>query len=1293
MSKEKSKVTDELLDLITDHSIQLQRIANGMGKDIGIKYRELAKDLTSVISSNDFTSSTVTKSRKKKLKKLLTKGKVTIHTMHQALSRSITKELVETGELEAEFALGSVNKAVTGTAKVKVVEKGVKYSKISSMADKLIVQGTPQKEAWERLDKNVQNKFKDAVRTSYENNEDLSTLFGRVRGTEANKYKDGILNTPKHQAESLARTSMHSLTNQVRQETYLANQDVIKGVQFLSHLDNRTTHICRAYSGDRWLMTPDGQYQNIEGGHEFRQPPLHYNCRSTLLPLLKTKEELTSNVLDKIPEERKDFVGELPRSDKYRDADKWLREQPESYQKDVLGKAHGLWRKGSVSFNRFVTQKGRVRTPDEVYALYTEKELVPKSISRLKTTEKFHPYTGASSEVKKKLSKIEKGYFLNIEEKLMKGKTISTADRNTVSLVLRNADPKSIELPDNYSPTDFGDFLGNKGKRLAYYNHVAKRYERIPGMRKGDLGTRATGKLDKLDQEVLDEIILKIEKDQSIPKTNKVILFDIYEESSGIVGKQRAIPIIESLLTTARKKDFKDIKGSFVGYMQQSTLNAINSYFARRKRLEIRLGDTVEKAARYEMLSDNAKSKYFSGMNKESSVKLAHTGEIKKKTATIGKRQLRDFEGDTPTSFSVDLELTPDENISNFLSNLQDNSRLDSKQIKELMERMKSPEHQWVLKSSMPGDKVVLNDKILSSDLFDFAKDHIWVGRGMPPKIRDRVGKILGDVQIYQDLSQYMRGKILTPEGMTTESYLASLLEKFSENSTSSIRKNLDSSEKMISNLYNLPGSQRRRLRAKRAKAREDMFKDGLFSSIFRKRRETIRREKLLQEREKANLDWDKQVDAVYISELSKALRDTGEVRLLKKNPLSSQAYQIYGEDSVKLARLINSYAIQGAQRGTPYVQVAKDLGDQFFYKFKKKLTVPDEEALKMGNFLLLSLEKTGKIRRRKVTSTVQGTPWEAPEKKVMWVIESADPDWEKTIMANQNNYTIDGLPSIGKPLKYNKEGIYEETGRTAVRGIKRDEIGDLIGNRKNKPALRNLDYEAATALNINGYVYDVMSEMERRGKGLGTIIPGVPKDKLDTVARSKRNSYDRARTLARTMRDETFYNGMSNDKFGRTYSTNMNLHWQGDDVHKGLMRFERGVKLGKHGYEEFARTFMNFAGFDKVPMESRIKLFDKIPDNLILDTVKDPIKYDWWYTDNDWIEKGIISNLRGIDKRDVEAIKDLAKKANPSGEGAWSTLALLKERAEMINWKRKDKKLEDFKSYLPMPRDGSNNA
>ena len=1299
------KVAQLLTDDIVKHSIELQKVGNNLSTRINKELASLTKELESIITDNDFSRALSLPKRKALLNNVLIKGNKVIASAHTTLAQTVKNELIQVGNLETEFAVGSVNKSATGSGTLQIATNTISAARISKVADSLILNGAPQAEMWGRQSRNLQNKFKDVIRSAWGNQESIPVVSQRIRGTAASNFKDGIMATSSHHATSLGRTSIASVANQVREETYLQNLDVIEGVEFLAVLDSDTTPVCRAHAGDVWVATPNG-WKNTEGGHEYRQPPLHFNCRSTLIPVIKEIDKLSPAKQKLVPTNKADTLGKAVTPPK--SADAWLKTQPEAYQKEVLGRAFATWQAGKVSFKKFVTQKGRVRSTDELTDLYAKGDLVPDSLKSLETTDNFKAFKGASDSFRSELSKTSKAQFLTLERKVMLGEALTRSEVNKLGLILKNADPTDLEFKNSYAPDNFSDFLGNKAKRLAFYNHTAKKFERSNAWKKGDLEKRKTSRLNDIDEQVLNQLKTKINDDKLMSATNKKILLEMFDESQKIVGTQRSLPMLESLFTLARKSDFTDVD-DFIAYLSSSMKGSINSYFARARTFEIRLTSSTEKLARYSMLSENSKSLFYKDLTRSDSIvsnriSLAEASEVQKKISTIGKRKLRDFDGETPTSLTVDMELAVPEATELYLSFLNPNTRMSSSEIRNWSKRIRAEKYrdgmtrserlhldrvEFIKKRTNPGDAVQLTDAILENPLFAEWKEHLWTGRGFPANIRNQVGQVLGDVETLQGLKLYLRDKIAFKEGIDQVAHLNKVVDKYI-GEMPLLRTAKNSAVKKIEKLYKLDGKERATLRTKRDKDFDKRLNDeGTFAKFKRKEAKLTKAEKLEAKRMSDDASWEAAADAKYV----KDVKDSLDEMIIKNSrssnsPYYTEATTVLSDDSVKLSQLVNSQIMVSTQKGATYIDTIKGLGEKYYFQFRGVLVPDEDQAIRMGHFLTESIVRTKMVNRIKTVQSVS-RPGYPPRDQLTWRLNVADQDWETAILSNKKNYDVDGLPVVGKAPKLDSDGMWEG-GQSSIRGVDKDWVADKVKQPSSKPWVDNLNIEAGTGIKVNGYIYDVMTELEKKGK---KVIPSRPVDKKDVVNRSKFDSYNRSRNLAKGLRDETFYNRMSNDKFARTYADAVALHWQGDDINRGLMMFSKGQKLGNNGFSDFRRMFMNQSGFDKVPMRSRIALFDKIPDKLVLQTAKDPVKNDWWYTQNNWMETGIFKNLNGIDKRDLEDIIKLASKGNPGDEGAFQILAMIKERSEMIKWVNDGNKLEDFISFLPSQRDGTTNV
>src|SRR5690606_24233783 len=109
----------------------------------------------------------------------------------------------------------------------------------------------------------------------------------RVLGTST---QPGVLQVSRTHARALVHSSIQTVANEARLETFRRMGDVVKGVRQLSTLDSHTTEICIAYANQEWDLEgkPLGRTSlPFNGG-----PPRHWNCRSVLVPILKTFREL-----------------------------------------------------------------------------------------------------------------------------------------------------------------------------------------------------------------------------------------------------------------------------------------------------------------------------------------------------------------------------------------------------------------------------------------------------------------------------------------------------------------------------------------------------------------------------------------------------------------------------------------------------------------------------------------------------------------------------------------------------------------------------------------------------------------------------------------------------------------------------------------------------------------------------------------------------------------------------------------------------------------------------------------
>lgn len=226
---------------------------------------------------------------------------------------------------------------------------------LDSIAGQGTIEGARVLQWWQRQSADLQRSFADAVRTSVKNGETLAQGATRVVGGTINGVEvPGVMATTMARAATLVATSVNHATNQARLATYQRNTDVVKQIQQISTLDNRTSETCIAYAGKIWdaeTLEPVGHNLPFNGG-----PPRHFNCRSTLVPVTKSFEELGVNADEIGASDRASMDGTVPADVTF---DSWLNDQSDVFQNDLLGSAKAeMWRQDEITLTQLVDFKG-----------------------------------------------------------------------------------------------------------------------------------------------------------------------------------------------------------------------------------------------------------------------------------------------------------------------------------------------------------------------------------------------------------------------------------------------------------------------------------------------------------------------------------------------------------------------------------------------------------------------------------------------------------------------------------------------------------------------------------------------------------------------------------------------------------------------------------------------------------------------------------------------------------------------------------------------------------------------
>ena len=321
-------VNEELYDLLVDNAAMGRLYENTVQRDVR-RVVSKHKDRLSKIALRNPKSPDVAKEIKRFVKEL--QGVTTGH-------------ITDYGAAQISFHTNSLHKVLGDVYRVVPPAKSALLSDIVGMNIKGDAKLSQQiVNIGDNELKRVRLIVSRGLASALSNQEMVDKIVRTTRITE-------------NQANALVRTAITRSTNLAQAEVLQANSGVMKGYQFTAILDDRTSDICKRM---------DGTLFDIDDKQHL--PPLHWRCRSTIIPITKSFNELLESKDDRL---RKKVLEKLP-ADKRRKLDgrsiakegygSWLRRQVYETKLRHLGNDPdkvSLFESGAMELKQFINNKG-----------------------------------------------------------------------------------------------------------------------------------------------------------------------------------------------------------------------------------------------------------------------------------------------------------------------------------------------------------------------------------------------------------------------------------------------------------------------------------------------------------------------------------------------------------------------------------------------------------------------------------------------------------------------------------------------------------------------------------------------------------------------------------------------------------------------------------------------------------------------------------------------------------------------------------------------------------------------
>lgn len=328
------KTSDELIAISVRNQVLLERLKMGEHKKFAPFLKRIEREVRNRISDEGDTITT-----KKRLNVLLSDVQQIQKDIYKEYVAQLNGDLGAIAVSQSEMEARAYNTvAVDYEANIPAPEQVLAAVRLNPLqikdyaGDPLI---EPYMRDWSRKET---ARVTSAIQQGFYQGQTNAEITRAIRGTKALNYRDGILDISNRSARTLVRTSVQHAASQARQATMKANSDLIKGYEWVSTLDSRTSQVCQSLSGRRFDVG-DGP-----------MPPIHPNCRSVVTSVLS---------------EEFDFLDEgATRASKGAEGGKqvnadttyysWLKTQPVAFQNAAIGTSRAtLLRNGGLTSDGF----------------------------------------------------------------------------------------------------------------------------------------------------------------------------------------------------------------------------------------------------------------------------------------------------------------------------------------------------------------------------------------------------------------------------------------------------------------------------------------------------------------------------------------------------------------------------------------------------------------------------------------------------------------------------------------------------------------------------------------------------------------------------------------------------------------------------------------------------------------------------------------------------------------------------------------------------------------------------
>ena len=330
-------ISETLKAMDVRNQVLLERLKEGEHKKFAPFLKKMERDVRIRLSDEGATIN-----NKKRLNILLSDVRSIQRSIYDDYLKQLTLDLSDIGLSQAELEAKSYEKVVVKFE--STIPSAVQVS-VALRVNPLQVEGYTGNPLLESFIKDWSAKEVQRVNTliqqGFYRGAAISDMTSELRGTKANNFNDGSWAKVNRSNRTIVRTAIQHASTQARHETMKQNDDIVKGYEWVSTLDSKTSDICAGLDGQRFKVG------------EGITPPAHPNCRSTTTPVFSESFDFLDKGATRASKSDKGGAQVDAKETYY----SWLKKQSKAFQAEAIGPTKAkLLRDGGLSAEQFAKQ-------------------------------------------------------------------------------------------------------------------------------------------------------------------------------------------------------------------------------------------------------------------------------------------------------------------------------------------------------------------------------------------------------------------------------------------------------------------------------------------------------------------------------------------------------------------------------------------------------------------------------------------------------------------------------------------------------------------------------------------------------------------------------------------------------------------------------------------------------------------------------------------------------------------------------------------------------------------------